>query len=313
MASIAIYAATPAKGWRPWGLLVPFLGILFVVLTGLPFELLLARLHLLEATHDDPVGLVGFVAFLIGPFGALILAVLAWVHFVERRPFSTIGLTVPGGAAFARGLLGGLLLMGTLIAGIWLAGALTVGAVAPAFASFSSLAGIALLLVGFIIQSSAEELLFRGWMLSALGAKFGTLAAVIVSSLVFMLLHFERHAPLLFFLNTFLFASFACSWSLRTGNIWGVMGWHSAWNWLLGTGFGLVVTGLDTHTPALLVKLTPVGPVWLTGGAQGSEGSVVCTVIFACGIAWNIWRKRVPALPRHLSTPDSPRGLTPAL
>jgi membrane protease YdiL (CAAX protease family) len=295
VASIAIYAAAPAKGWRPWGLLVPFLGILFVVLTGLPFELLMARLHLVDAIRDDPVGLTGFLAFLIGPFSALALAVLAWVRFVERRPFSTIGLTTPGGAAFARGLLGGLLLMGALIAGIWLAGGLTAGAVAPAFASLASLASIALLLLAFIVQSSAEELLFRGWMLSALGAKFGTVAAVIVSSLVFMLLHFERHAPLLFFLNTFLFASFACSWSLRTGNIWGVMGWHSTWNWLLGTGFGVLVTGLDTHMPALLIKLTPVGPVWLTGGAQGSEGSVVCTVIFVCGIAWNIWRKRARA------------------
>jgi len=291
VASIAIYAAAPAKGWRPWGLLVPILGIVFVVITGLPFEVLMARLHLLDATRDDPVGLVGFLAFLVGPFGALILAVLAWVRFVERRPFSTIGLPLPGGAAFARGLLGGVCLISALIAGIWLTGALTAGAIAPAFASLASLGGIALLLAAFIVQSSAEEVLFRGWMLSALGAKFGTIAAMIVSSLVFTLLHFERHAPLLFFLNTFLFAVFACSWSLRTGNIWGAMGWHSAWNWLLGTGFGIVVTGLDTHMPALLVKLTPVGPAWLTGGMQGSEGSIVCTVILTAGIAWNLWRR----------------------
>jgi len=42
----------------------------------------------------------------------------------------------------------------------------------------------------------------------------------------------------------------------------------------------------------LLVKLTPAGPNWLTGGAEGSEGSIVATVILSAGIAWNLWRSR---------------------
>ncbi|MBL6852056.1 MAG: CPBP family intramembrane metalloprotease [Alphaproteobacteria bacterium] len=301
MASQAVYASDPAKGWRPWGVLVPFLGIFFVVLTGGPLEYLFADLHLLEGPHDDPAGLLGFVAFLVGPFGLLALATFAWVRFVERRPFSTIGLTSPGGAAtFAGGLLTGALMMCATVGGIWLSGGLTVGAIAPAFASAASIGGIALLLAAFAIQSSAEEILFRGWMLSALATKFGTIAAVIVSSAVFTLLHFDRHAPLLVLFNTYLFALFACSWSLRTGNIWGVMGWHSAWNWLLGTGFELRITGLDTHMPALLVKLTQTGPGWLTGGADGSEGGVICTVVLCAGIAWNFWWKRAAA---RLSTP----------
>ena len=300
MSSQTIYAGATAKGWRPWGALVPFLGILFVVVTAAPFEILMARVNLLDAKTDDPVGLLGFVAFLVGPFGALMLAVLAWVRFVERRPFATIGLSAPGGAAFARGLLTGVSLICAVVSGIWLAGGLTVGTVAPAFAAPASIASIALLLASFIVQSSAEEVLFRGWMLSAINVKFGTVAAVILSSAVFTLLHFDRHAPLLVFFNTFLFALFACSWSLRTGNVWGVMGWHSTWNWLLGTGFGLRVTGLDTHTPALLIQLTPAGPNWLTGGYDGPEGSVICTAVLCAGIAWNLWRKRIAA---RLSTP----------
>jgi membrane protease YdiL (CAAX protease family) len=291
--AVAIYAGAPARGWRPWGVLVPFLGLVFVVATGAPLEYLLAKLNLLAGKEEDPVGLLGFVAFLVGPFGLLALATLAWVRFVERRPFSTIGLLSPRGAAiFGSGLLTGALMMSAVVAGIWLTGVLKADAIAPAFASVTSLASIALLLAAFVIQSSAEEILFRGWMMSALAVKFGTIAAVIVSSAVFTLLHFDRHAGPLFGINVFLFAVFACSWSLRTGNIWGVMGWHSAWNWLLGVGFGLRVTGLDTHMPALLVKLTPAGPDWLTGGAEGSEGSIVCTVVLLAGTAWNLWRKR---------------------
>jgi hypothetical protein len=293
MASQTIYASDPARGWRPWGVLVPFLGIFFVVATGAPLEYLLSDLNLLAGKKEVPVGLLGFVAFLVGPFGLLALATLAWVRFVERRPFSTIGLTSPRGAAiFGRGLLTGALMMSAVVAGIWLTGALKAGAIAPAFASVTSIASIALLLGAFIIQSSAEEILFRGWMLSAIATKFGTVTAVIVSSAVFTLLHFDRHGPLLVIFNTSLFALFACSWSLRTGNIWGVMGWHSAWNWLLGTGFELRITGLDTHMPALLVQLTQAGPGWLTGGNDGSEGSIVCTAVLSAGIAWNLWRRR---------------------
>jgi len=287
--SSVIFARDPARGWRPWGVLVPFLGVAFVVLATAPFAILLLHLHLLDDVSDDPVGLFGFAAFLVGPFGALILLVLGWTRFVERRPLATIGLATHGApASFAGGLLAGVLLAGAVVAGIWRSGGLAVGDVAPAFASAQSLAGIVLLLACFAVQSSAEEILFRGWMLSALAIRFGSVAGVIVSSLVFALLHFSPHAPALFAANMVLFAAFAASWALRTGNIWGAMGWHSAWNWFLGTGFGLRITGLDTHMPALLVRLLPAGAVWLTGGRQGPEGSVICTAVLLAGIVFNL-------------------------
>jgi hypothetical protein len=72
---------------------------------------------------------------------------------------------------------------------------------------------------------------------------------------------------------------------LKTRNIWGVMGWHAGWNWLLAVGFESRVTGLDMQVPALLVRLMPFGPDDLTGGAEGPEGSVFCTFLFAVAIA----------------------------
>lgn len=308
MPSSRIYASDPARGWQPWGLLVPFLGILFVIVTALALEFPLMALNFIDK-NENPVGLAGFALFLTLPFGALALVVFAWTRFVERRPLAAIGLSRPAAMRFAIGIATGVLLMGAIVAGIWLSGALKPGVLAPAFASPASLAGIALLLACFAIQSSAEEILFRGWMFSALAVKFGTIAGVVVSSLVFMLLHFSRHDPPLFACNIFLFAVFACSWSLRTGNIWGAMGWHSGWNWFLGTGFGLKVTGLDTHLPALVIQLTPAGPVWLIGGDEGSEGSIVCTAVLVAGTAYNLWRRRAA----DLSTPDSPPRRTHAL
>jgi len=46
--------------------------------------------------------------------------------------------------------------------------------------------------------------------------------------------------------------------------------------------------------PALLVKLVPQGSVYLTGGTQGPEGSVLCGLFFVVGIAVLLVRDRVP-------------------
>ncbi|HXC56533.1 MAG TPA: type II CAAX endopeptidase family protein [Rhizomicrobium sp.] len=288
----AIYPAEPAKGWRPWGALVPFLGVAFVAVTVIPLQIVLQKLQLLDA-HENPTGLLGFVVFLLLPFSALGLAVLAWVRFVERRPLAAIGL--PGGQWLRRFLLGqltGVAMTSAIVAGTWLAGASSVSDIMPALSQPAALAGIAILLACFSVQSSVEEIVFRGWMLSAVADKFGTLAGVALSSLVFALLHFDPHATWVFGVNVVLFAVFACSWSIRTGNVWGLMGWHAGWNWLLATGFELRVTGLDAHLPALLVKTIPHGPDYLTGGSEGPEGSILCGLLLLGGIAFNVLRAK---------------------
>lgn len=124
---------------------------------------------------------------------------------------------------------------------------------------------------------------------------------MVLSSLVFTLLHFGRRDPWLNTVNNALFALFAATLAVTTNRIWDVMGWHSGWNWLLAVGFEQPVTGLDTHMPALLVALEPRGPAWLTGGTQGPEGSVMCTVFFVNAIAWMSWwhwrrRQRISGL-----------------
>ena len=81
-----------------------------------------------------------------------------------------------------------------IVGGIWIAGGFHMAAFGPAFYLPISLGSIAILLVCFALQSSMEELLFRGWMLSAITAKFGVVFAVVLSSLVFNLLHFDSRA-----------------------------------------------------------------------------------------------------------------------
>jgi membrane protease YdiL (CAAX protease family) len=177
-----------------------------------------------------------------------------------------------------------------IVVGIWMMGGFQFVAFGGAFRSPVFFGSIAILFVGFALQAGMEELLFRGWMLSAIAAKFGLVVAVVLSSLAFNVMHFDSRANWIFVMNVFLFAVFACCWAIRTGKVWGVMGWHGAWNWLLAVGFELRVTALDAHLPALVVKFVPLGPDYLTGGIEGPEGSIVCTLVLTCGIAYHLLR-----------------------
>lgn len=281
-----IYDPSPARGWLPWGVLAPILAVGFVIagqFGGLP---IVARLVTLDA-RSDPLDAMGLVAYTLVPFALTGLLVLAWVRWVERRSLGSIGLR---GAAvlpmFATGHALGMLGIAGIVTLAWLAGGLLASGEATAWHAPVSFVGIALLLIGFAVQASVEELLFRGWLLSVLTRKFHALAGVLVSSAFFALLHFTRGEPWLVTVCDFAFGVFACAWVLRTRSIVGVMGWHAGWNWLLCVGFGLPLTGLDVGVPALLVDLRPEGPAWLSGGKEGPEGSVFCLAYFALGTVW---------------------------
>ena len=290
MRSVDLYSAPPARGWIPWGALAPFLALAFVIATALTGDWLIAK-HVNMSPEGNPLDPTALMAFTLVPFGLLLLVLLAWVRFVERRPVESIGICGRRRPRdFLRGHAIGLAGLFGVVMVIWIAGGLQFTGVAPAFSQPASLVPIALLLFTFALQSSVEELLFRGWLLSVLSKKFNVPIAVVVSSALFSLMHFNPRTHWLVSVGTFLFGLFGCAWVLRTRSVLGIMGWHSGWNWLLAVGFGLPLSGIDVGLPALLVDLQPVGPDWLTGGTQGPEASVVCFGYFILGIAL-MWRQ----------------------
>lgn len=290
MKSQDLFSAEPAKGWLPWGVLAPVLGLLFLIVGSLIEEPLLRLIVRLD-DRGLPVDTAGLMAFLLIGFGILLAIVLLWVRWVERRSLASIGLVGPTPLRrFLHGHVVGALSILAIIAVMALAGGLVATtSVAPAepstaWASPEALLSIVLLLLAFAFQASVEEILFRGWLLSVLAKKFNLVLAVLLSSALFTLAHFGRDQPVLVTLSNLLFALFCCAWVLRTRNLYGVMGWHAGWNWLLAVGFGLPVTGIDVGIPALLIDLTPAGDAWLTGGSEGPEGSVVCVAYFLLAI-----------------------------
>jgi membrane protease YdiL (CAAX protease family) len=268
-----IFSDEPAKGWIAPSLTAPFICIFLLIVSMLPGDLTLTYLGFTESM-GPPRGPSGFLLMLVS-FIALGLAVAGWVHWVEKRSLASAGLCGEGGLKkFLTGLAVGIAMMGAIVTAIALSGGYRVADLAPAFASPAALGWIALLLAGFVVQSSVEEFVFRGWLFSTIMRRWNITAAFILSSAAFTLVHLSPRATLLPLVMTFIFGIFACAWVRYSNSIWGVMGWHVGWNWFGGTGFDVPITGLDTGLPALVVKLVPVGPAYLNGAGEGPEGSV---------------------------------------
>ncbi len=275
-----IFSEETPKGWLPPSIAAPFICIFLVAVSSLPFDFLFEYLGLADA-KGAPAGPLALCLFLAS-FIANGLMVFAWVHWIEKRSLTSVGLG--GSQRFRKFLIGlaiGIAMMGAIVAVITLSGGYRAGGFAPAFASPVALGWIALFLVCFALQSSVEEFVFRGWLFSTIMRRWNTTAAFALTSATFTFLHFSPRQPLLMTAMTFAFSIFACAWAYRSNSIWGVMGWHTGWNWFAGTGFDVQITGLETYVPALVVDLMPVGPAYLNGAGEGPEGSIYALALLS--------------------------------
>ena len=127
----------------------------------------------------------------------------------------------------------------------------------------------------FIVAALAEEAFARGYPLQTMSRAGLTGLGVVITSFAFAGLHFTNpnFSTGLPFLNLVIAGVwFAVAW-IRTRSLWFPLGIHWAWNWALGSFFGLPVSGkaLVQHS---VFHGTDLGPAWLTGGDFGIEGGV---------------------------------------
>jgi len=234
MKSVALYSSESANGWLPWGVAAPLVCVVLVAAPVVAVSLALEHFGLVDA-KGDPLGLTGLFAFLLFPFAGIAIVVASWIRFVERRPLTTVGLAGAGGVQkFLVGLLIGTSMIVAIVASTWLADGYAVGAYAKAFTAHGAVTIIALLLVCFTVQSSVEEFVFRGWLLSAIARKFNIPFAIALTTLTFTFLHYSPDLSGLATFNIILFAVFAGCWVVEAGSIWSVMGWHAGWNGFVG-------------------------------------------------------------------------------
>lgn len=252
---------------------------------------------------DQKTGTAYREAFGIGAGFALALVPLfLWIWFFERGRLDAIGLRGNPVIPFVGGLFGGLASLAIVVLLIVLLGGYRVEAdgafltAPPAALAIFSAYGLA-----FILQGSTEEILIRGWMMQITASRYGVMAGIIFTTLVFSLLHASNIEPSaelgIALINIVLVGLFLAIWAINQGHLWGVCGWHASWNWLTSTGFGLEVSGQKLKVGALVVDLTsiPSTPWWITGGKFGPEASLVTTAFLLVACFWALARARPAA------------------
>ncbi|MDX1415639.1 MAG: type II CAAX endopeptidase family protein [Candidatus Promineifilaceae bacterium] len=251
-----------------FGLIAPFLSAFI----GIP---LLLPLFLGVISQETATGQV---IILVGSFLPLFLLIWFWLWLFERRPLKTVGMERPILRKYLRGLLLGLLMFAGAVALLALLGMVDSETTGGGF-SLVSVSGALIIILGWIVQGAAEEVLTRGFILPIIGRRWGILAGILISSLLFAFLHLlNPNVTLISIINLALFGLFAALYALYEGGLWGVFAIHSIWNWAQGNLFGFEVSG--TQIPSgMIFDLMETGPDWITGGEFGPEGGLVVTIV----------------------------------
>ena len=248
------------------------------------FLALLAAVVIVTAPFSPPVLPWSAVPTLLG-------ALLAgWgLLSLEGRPAASLGFRLDRGAL--RGMVVGLVLgvlLGLLaVVLIAAAGGVRWRADGGDFGDWLA-AGMASLWL-LALPAAAEEAMVRGYPLQALAEVWGAGWALVVTSIVFALLHLPNPGVGWVGLANITGAGlFLGALFLRTGSLWWTSGAHLGWNWSHAFLADLSVSGLDLLEVPLIEPVLS-GPVWLSGGGFGPEGSVLATVAVFAAAAWT-WR-----------------------
>lgn len=132
-------------------------------------------------------------------------------------------------------------------------------------------------LVIFIFVGINEELFTRGYCMTVLKQTKIKWVPIIVSSVIFALLHSANNGiSLLAYINLFLFGITMGYVFMKTKNIWMRTGYHITWNYFQGNIFGFLVSG-NTTDSIYTIKIVNLNLI--NGGNFGPEGGLVVTVL----------------------------------
>jgi hypothetical protein len=137
---------------------------------------------------------------------------------------------------------------------------------------------LALYAVLFAAVGFTEEFVMRGYVLRNLLLDVNRTAAVVLSAAFFAALHAANPgAEPLALVNVFLVGAYLALVAVRDGSIWYPIGFHFAWNLLLGFALSMPVSGVEVRGAVIIER--DGGSSVFSGGAFGPEGSLVCSLL----------------------------------
>ncbi|MDT0622852.1 CPBP family intramembrane glutamic endopeptidase [Croceitalea vernalis] len=199
-----------------------------------------------------------------------VIVLFLFIRFVDKEPFKNLGLYWKGRS---KDLLVGILLGAFIMCFAYF---LLLGIDSIAFERMVvSWKDILYGILVFTCVSFSEELLFRGYVLKNFMSSFNKYIALVLSSLIFALMHGANPNIDLFpLINLFLAGILLGISYIYTKNIWFPVGLHFSWN-IFQTLFGFNVSGIDFYS---LIEFKIPKNNLINGGEFGFEGSILAIV-----------------------------------
>jgi membrane protease YdiL (CAAX protease family) len=304
-------AGRPRSGWRLliFVLILVVLTLLFGAVTKAVFEV--------AVRFVPSSGLARYLENFIFRLIFLLVALLAGficTRFLEGLPWRALGLWLHGRWArdFLFGSVIGIVSL-ALATAIATAGGGLSFTISPRAMLVKVLQTLVFSGLLFILAALAEEALFRGYPLQTLTRANLAWLGVFLTSVPFAAIHLQNPnvAAGFTFINTALAGVWLAVAYLRTRSLWFPLGVHWAWNWALGSLFGLPVSGISDLAPHPLLRGTDLGPAWLTGGSYGIEGGLACTITLIVSTIFILRTRLVSATPemQALTSQENPERL----
>ena len=202
---------------------------------------------------------------------SVVVATYVMLRKVDKLPWSTVGLDPPAASP-------PLLIKGAALGG------LTIGAASLLLLSTHMLridptipgswwgeAGRSTVLL--LPAAFFEELFIRGYVFALLRRAAGWKLALIVTSIVFGLLHVANPgADAESILAVIVAGFFLGAILLATRSLYATGAAHFAWNWVMSGALHIAVSGVPSGDADY--RVVDSGPDWLTGGPWGPEGGL---------------------------------------
>jgi membrane protease YdiL (CAAX protease family) len=278
---------TPRKKLRHQFLVVTCIALALVLVGQIIGSLILTY----PAMHIQDAGWLFMLDYAL--FIGIDLIVFLYTYLAEKEIFHTFFSERFGGPPnnslkmLGYGLLAGFLmnLFCALIA--FLAGDLdfSIGSIDVPYLVFA--------LPLIFIQSAAEELVTRGYMLGALRERYGSIAGVLINSLFFAALHLLNPGITVLSLTHIALVGLLCSLVVEyTDSMWFVMALHTAWNYTQNILLGLPNSGIVS--PRSLLHLEAASDSILYSYEFGIEGGLPGVILYAtCSLLLFIYRDEI--------------------
>ncbi len=204
----------------------------------------------------------------IGTFGVVFI----FRRHLDRRSFGSLGFSFTN--RWTDLLVGGTLAM--VLIGVGTIVIITSGDVSFTYnlVDWNSM-GYAWML--FLLVALCEEVFVRGYVLNNLLSVTNRYLALVISSIIFMLMHsLNPNMSGLGWLNLFLAGLLLGSAYVYTQNLWFPISLHLFWNFIQGSVLDYNVSGMNIKS---ILSFEFTSATLINGGEFGFEGSIICTLL----------------------------------